>query len=63
VGLAAADDSAEPACDDGGVMITHQVVVFEAADLAAGGAFWAGVLGGTIDAEADWHMVEVDGQP
>jgi hypothetical protein len=21
------------------------------------------VFGGTVDAEADWHMVEADGQP
>jgi len=43
--------------------ITHQVVVFDAADLDAESSFWAGVLGGTVDAEDDWHMVEVDGQP
>jgi predicted enzyme related to lactoylglutathione lyase len=45
------------------VNITHQVVVFDAADLAAESRFWAGVVGGTVDAEGDWHMVEVDGQP
>jgi Glyoxalase-like domain len=49
--------------DDGGVKINHQIVVFDAADLAAESSFWAGVLGGTVDAEDDWHMVEVDGQP
>jgi catechol 2,3-dioxygenase-like lactoylglutathione lyase family enzyme len=38
-------------------------VVFDAADLAAESAFWAGVLGGTVDAEDDWHMVLVDGRP
>jgi predicted enzyme related to lactoylglutathione lyase len=43
--------------------INHQVVVFDAADLAAESRFWAGVLGGTIDAEDDWHMVFVDGEP
>ena len=36
--------------------IKHQVVVFDAADLASESAFWAGVLGGTVDAEDDWHM-------
>jgi hypothetical protein len=41
---------------------TFQVVVFDAADLAAESSFWAGVFGGTVDAEDDWHMVEVDGQ-
>jgi predicted enzyme related to lactoylglutathione lyase len=45
------------------VKITSQVVVFDAADLAAESSFWAGVIGGTVDAEDDWHMVLVDGQP
>jgi Glyoxalase-like domain len=45
------------------VQISFQVVVFDAADLAAESSFWAGVLGGTVDAEDDWHMVRVDGQP
>jgi catechol 2,3-dioxygenase-like lactoylglutathione lyase family enzyme len=40
-----------------------QVVVFDASDLSAESAFWAGVLGGTVDAEDDWHMVTVDGVP
>ena len=43
--------------------IKHQVVVFDAADLAAESSFWAGVLDGTVDAEDDWHMVIVDGEP
>jgi hypothetical protein len=43
--------------------INHQVVVFDAADLEAESSFWAGVLDGTVDAEDDWHMVMVDGQP
>ncbi len=43
--------------------IIHQVVVFDAADLAAESSFWAGVLGGTVDAEEAWHMVLVDGAP
>jgi hypothetical protein len=42
--------------------ITRQVVVFDAADLAAESTFWAGVLDGTVDAEDDWHRVMVDGQ-
>jgi catechol 2,3-dioxygenase-like lactoylglutathione lyase family enzyme len=45
------------------VKINHQVVVFDAADLAAESSFWAGVLGGSVDAEDHWHMVFVDGQP
>ena len=43
--------------------IDHQVVVFDAADLATESSFWAGVLDGTVDAEDDWHMVMVDGEP
>lgn len=43
--------------------ITPQVVVFDAADLSAESTFWAGVLGGTVAAEDQWHMVLVDGQP
>ena len=43
--------------------ITHQVVVFDAADLEAESTFWAGVLDGSVDAEDDWHMVTVDGAP
>ena len=42
--------------------INRQVVVFDAADLAAESSFWAGVLDGTVDAEDDWHMVIVDGE-
>lgn len=41
----------------------HQVVVFDAAELTTESTFWAGVLGGTVDAEDDWHMVLVDGKP
>ena len=43
--------------------IKLQVVVFDAADLGAESSFWAGLLGGEVDAEDDWHMVLVDGRP
>lgn len=43
--------------------ITREIVVFDAADLPAESAFWAGLLGGTVDAEDDWHTVSVDGKP
>lgn len=43
--------------------IERQVVVFDASDLFEESAFWAGVLEGTVDAEDDWHMVMVDGEP
>ena len=42
--------------------INRQVVVFDAADLAAESSFWAGVLDGTVDEEDDWHRVMVDGE-
>jgi catechol 2,3-dioxygenase-like lactoylglutathione lyase family enzyme len=41
----------------------HQIVVFDAADLAEESTFWAGVLGGTVDEDDDWHMISVDGEP
>jgi predicted enzyme related to lactoylglutathione lyase len=45
------------------VVRLKQVVVFDAADLASESSFWAGVLGGRVDAEDDWHMVIVDDEP
>ena len=43
--------------------IRHQVTVFDTADLGTESAFWAGVLGGTVEPEDDWHMLFVDGEP
>ncbi len=43
--------------------IARQIIVFDAADLNAESSFWAGLLGGTVDAEDDWHTVSVDGKP
>ena len=40
----------------------RQIVVFDAADLEAESAFWAGLMGGTVDREDDWHSVLVDGE-
>ena len=42
--------------------ITRQIIVFDAADLAAESTFWAGLLGGTVVADDDWHSVVVDGE-
>jgi catechol 2,3-dioxygenase-like lactoylglutathione lyase family enzyme len=43
--------------------IARQIIVFDAADLAAESSFWAGMLGGTVRAdEDDWHNVVVDGE-
>ncbi|CAN5305062.1 hypothetical protein BH24ACT9_BH24ACT9_15290 [soil metagenome] len=33
--------------------IARQIIVFDAADLNAESSFWAGLLGGTVDAEDD----------
>jgi catechol 2,3-dioxygenase-like lactoylglutathione lyase family enzyme len=46
-----------------GMRIARQIVVLDAADLDAESSFWAALLGGTVDAEDDWHMISVDGQP
>jgi len=43
--------------------IARTIVVLDAADLDAVSSFWAGLLGGTVDAEDDWHMIAVDGDP
>jgi predicted enzyme related to lactoylglutathione lyase len=43
--------------------INHQVIVFDAADLAGESTFWSAVMGGTVHAEDDWHMIYVDGRP
>jgi len=45
------------------VRIRYQVVTFDAADLESESAFWAGVLGGEVHPDSDWHMVTVDGEP
>jgi len=44
--------------------IKRQIIVFDAADLAAESTFWAGLLGGTVVADDDdgWHSVLVDGK-
>ncbi|MFC7406702.1 VOC family protein [Georgenia alba] len=42
--------------------ITQQIVVLDAADLDAVSRFWADVLGGTVEADDDWHTVRVDGE-
>ncbi|MDX8051005.1 VOC family protein [Lentzea sp. BCCO 10_0798] len=43
--------------------IKFQVVAFDAADIAQESRFWAGVLGGEVQEDDDWHMVVVDGVP
>jgi catechol 2,3-dioxygenase-like lactoylglutathione lyase family enzyme len=43
--------------------IRREVIVFDAADMAAESTFWARLLGGTVKADDDWHTVLVDGEP
>jgi catechol 2,3-dioxygenase-like lactoylglutathione lyase family enzyme len=42
----------------------REVIVFDAADIAAESSFWAGVLGGMVVADDDerWHSVVVAGE-
>ena len=43
--------------------IVRQIIVFDAADLSTESAFWAGMLGGRVVAEDDWHsVIDADGQ-
>ena len=43
--------------------ISRTIVVLDAADVNAVSSFWAGLLGGTVEADDEWHSVYVDGQP
>lgn len=43
--------------------IKFEVIVFDAADLGQESRFWAGVLGGKVNEDDDWHVVIVDGTP
>jgi hypothetical protein len=43
--------------------IERKVIVLDAADLGAVSSFWATVLGGSVDADDDWHTVVVEGKP
>ena len=42
--------------------ISKSIVVLDAANLDAESSFWAGLLGGTIDRDDDWHMILVNGE-
>jgi predicted enzyme related to lactoylglutathione lyase len=47
---------------DSGMRVTQQVVVFDAADLGAESAFWAGLVDGTVEPHEHYHAVNVDGE-
>jgi hypothetical protein len=43
--------------------LIRRVVVFDAADLGAESAFWAGLLGGHVFEDDDWHsVVDAEGE-
>jgi len=44
------------------VKIARRVIVFDAADIEAESAFWAGLLGGTVHRDETWHSIVVDGE-
>ncbi len=43
--------------------ISRTIVVLDAADLDAVSSFWSQLLGGTVEADDDWHTIYVDGDP
>lgn len=42
--------------------IHRRVIVLDAADIEAESAFWAGLLGGEVHRDDDWHSIVVDGE-
>ncbi len=42
--------------------IKRTTIVLDAPDLEAESSFWAAVYGGTVERDADWHDIVVDGQ-
>ena len=42
--------------------INRRIVVFDAFDLEAESSFWAGLLGGSVHRDRDWHSIVVDGE-
>lgn len=42
--------------------VIRRVIVFDARDLEAESTFWAGLLGGQIHRDDDWHSIVVDGE-
>jgi Glyoxalase-like domain len=42
------------------VKIIRRVIVFDARDIEAESRFWAGLLGGLVHPDEDWHSITVD---
>ncbi len=43
--------------------ISQTVLVLDAANINEVSTFWAGLLGGTVSKDDDWHTIYVDRQP
>jgi len=44
------------------VKVIRRVVVFDAIEIEAESKFWAGLLGGTVHRDKEWHSIVVDGE-
>ncbi|MDN5853861.1 MAG: VOC family protein [Actinomycetia bacterium] len=42
--------------------VIRRVIVFDARDIEAESRFWAGILGGVVHRDEEWHSVLVDGE-
>ena len=42
--------------------IIGRVIVFDASDIGAESRFWAGLLGGMVHRDEDWHSIVVNGE-
>ena len=42
--------------------IERRVIVFDARDIEAESRFWAGLLGGLVHRDEQWHSIVVDGE-
>jgi hypothetical protein len=44
------------------VKVIRRITVFDASDIDAESRFWAGLLGGDVHRDDDWHSIVVDGE-
>ncbi|AXH96599.1 VOC family protein [Ornithinimicrobium avium] len=42
--------------------VIRRVIVFDASDIEAESRFWAGLLGGEVHRDEDWHSIVVNGE-
>jgi uncharacterized glyoxalase superfamily protein PhnB len=57
IGVLAGKEQSKALRSIGVVKLVRDVIVFDAADLDAESAFWAGILGGDVFADEAWHSV------